>query len=375
MARDERHASLARALDAIKVQAESSLGAKDVRSVRRLFRFSRGAEIIGRVLIYLSFEPLLFSLGVLVLFLHKQLEAIELGHAILHGAYDKLDTTGKFHSKTWRWRNGIDAESWRNAHNVRHHHYTNVAARDPDIHFGGIRLTDQTPHNGFGHRCQIFMTLFVLFPNFSMLTNLHVTGCIDFWFGNGRPEEFDFLHDRSESTRREVRKRVLRTFVPYYAYEYLLWPILAGTMWWKVLLGNWISEVLKELYSAATVFCGHVGEETTTYPAGTRASSRGHWYEMEIEASNNFRVPWLLSILCGGLDFHIEHHLFPQLPPSHLRRIAPQVRAACEEHGVTYRVTSWPTAFGRSIDRLLVLSHETDGRLATNLRHALNAMD
>ena len=46
--------------------------------------------------------------------------------------------------------------------------------------------------------------------------------------------------------------------------------------------------------------------------------------------------PTCLSILCGGLDKQIEHHVFPRLPPNRLREIAPRVRAICERHGVRY---------------------------------------
>ncbi|WXB19332.1 fatty acid desaturase [Pendulispora albinea] len=62
---------------------------------------------------------------------------------------------------------------------------------------------------------------------------------------------------------------------------------------------------------------------------------------MQIEASNDFEVSVPLSILCGGLDKQIEHHLFPTLPPPRLREIAPEVRAICERHGVRYKTDTW----------------------------------
>jgi NADPH-dependent stearoyl-CoA 9-desaturase len=48
-----------------------------------------------------------------------------------------------------------------------------------------------------------------------------------------------------------------------------------------------------------------------------------------------------ISILCGGLERQIEHHLFPSLPPRRLREIAPEVQAICEKHGVAYKTASW----------------------------------
>ena len=103
------------------------------------------------------------------------------------------------------------------------------------------------------------------------------------------------------------------------------------------------------MYSAATIFCGHVGDDVKSYPAGTKAHGRGQWYAMQVEAANDFEVSWPVSVLCGGLDRQIEHHLFPTLPPQRLREIAPEVRAVCEKYGVEYKTDTW----GRTLKKAL----------------------
>jgi len=52
-----------------------------------------------------------FTVGVLALWLHKQLQATEIGHTALHGAYDKLEGGDAFRSRTFRWDVPIDEES------------------------------------------------------------------------------------------------------------------------------------------------------------------------------------------------------------------------------------------------------------------------
>ena len=104
--------------------------------------------------------------------------------------------------------------------------------------------------------------------------------------------------------------------MPYYLYNFVLFPVLAGPLFWKVLLGNVLAEVMRDVYSACTIFCGHVGHDVKSYPPGTRAHGRGQWYAMQVEATNNFEVSRPVSVLCGGLDRQIEHHLFPALPPA-----------------------------------------------------------
>ncbi|MGZ3426165.1 MAG: fatty acid desaturase family protein, partial [Polyangia bacterium] len=286
-------------LDQIRARAEARVGASDVRYVKRLERFSRSMELVGRVLLHFSFEPITFIVGVLALWLHKQLQATEIGHSALHGAWDGLDGAGRYQSARYRWDVPIDEESWRRGHNIRHHQYTNVAGRDPDIHFGPVRLTAQTPWSPKQRR-QLPFALLIAFPNFAFAMSLHFSGLLDVYAGNGRPEEFDFIESRSRAAVVDAHKRALRKWIPYYLKNYVLFPLLAGPGFLKVLLGNMLAETLRDLYSAATIYCGHVGPETASYPEGTRARGRGAFYAMQVEATNNFEVSRPISILCGG---------------------------------------------------------------------------
>jgi linoleoyl-CoA desaturase len=344
----ERYRLFGEEVDAVKAAVQARVGDEDVTYVRRLNRFSRAMEVVGRGLIFFSPEPVSFLLGVGALFVHKQLQATEIGHTALHGCYDKLPGAETFSSKAFRWDIPIDEEAWRYAHNVKHHGNTNIAGKDPDIAFGHVRLTEQTPWNR-RHSTQLLVALTVIFPNFTFFIGAHAAGLNDVFIDNGLPEKFDILPDRSKESVRGAWKKGLRKYVPYYLYNYVLWPALAGPMFWKVLLGNWLAETARNVYSAATIFCGHVGEDVASYPAGTRAHGRGEWYAMQIEAANDFAVSWPVSVLCGGLDMQIEHHLFPQLAPQRLREVAPAVEALCEKYGVEYRKDTW----GRTLKKAL----------------------
>jgi fatty acid desaturase len=352
---DERYRRFGEELDALKQRVMGRVGAEDVAHVRRLNRFSRGMEIAGRLLILLSPEPITFLLGVGALWVHKQLQSTEIGHTALHGAYDRLPGGEAFASKRWRWDTPIDEESWRLAHNVRHHGNTNVAAKDPDIDFGPVRLTKQTPHV-WGHRWQLPFALAVIFPLFALTINAHVTGLSEVLAPEDRP--LHFLADRSAASRRTAWKKALRKYVPYFLYNFLLFPVLAGPFFWKVLLGNVLAEVLRDVYSACTIFCGHVGPEVKSYPPGTRAHGRGQWYAMQVESTNDFEVSRPISVLCGGLDRQIEHHLFPALTPARLREIAPEVRAICARWGVDYKTDSWGRTLRKALSHIADLARE-----------------
>lgn len=362
--------AFATAIDDIRRRTQAAVGAEDLQYIRNVDRVSRVAELFGRTMIALAPGPLGFTVGVASLWVFKQLQATEIGHSALHGAYNRIPDAGRFHSHAHRWQIPIDEESWMRGHNGRHHGLTNVAGHDPDIHFGPVRLTEHTPHR-FIHYLQLPFTLLVLFPNFAALMNVHFTGVTDVWAGNGRADEFDFIEDRSWSTIRDAHWRLLRKYLRYYATQYLLWPAVFGVVaglvfgWWlapivvlRSIAGNFIADTLRDIYSAATIYCGHVGEHTSAWPEGTMPANKGERYAMQTEATNNFEVPWIVSLFCGALDLQIEHHLFPTLPPNRLREVAPQVRAACAEHGVQYRSASWPRTLGRALAQVARLSRK-----------------
>jgi fatty acid desaturase len=57
----------------------------------------------------------------------------------------------------------------------------------------------------------------------------------------------------------------------------------------------------------------------------------------------------LVDFLLGGLNYQIEHHLFPNMPRPNLRRAQPLIRAFCREHDIDY---SEATMFGSYAEAL-----------------------
>jgi fatty acid desaturase len=57
---------------------------------------------------------------------------------------------------------------------------------------------------------------------------------------------------------------------------------------------------------------------------------------LQIISNQNISTSWLDGWFHGGLDLHIEHHLFPRLPRHNLRKIQPYVQELCKKHGLTY---------------------------------------
>ena len=179
---------------------------------------------------------------------------------------------------------------------------------------------------------------------------LHASGMLDVYLGSKNAE-----HERTPAEIVQVRKTFLSKWARYYGHEYLFFPLLSGPFFPKVLLGNMISEVARDVYAAAVIYCGHVGADD--FPAGTEPMNRAEWYAMQVESGRDVLVPEAISILCGALDLQIEHHLFPRLPPNRLREIAPRVREICAAHGINHRTDSWPGALRSVLTELRRLSN------------------
>lgn len=85
------------------------------------------------------------------------------------------------------------------------------------------------------------------------------------------------------------------------------------------------------------------------YPAEAAVIGReADWQQdrvfLQTATTINFRTGFYGRLLCSGLEYQIEHHLFPGYSHVYYRQMSPLVRAFCEQHGYPYRVLSWPEA-------------------------------
>ena len=353
---EERRASLCARLDAIHAQARASLGEEDVRHIHRIDRLSRRLGIAGRVLIHVSLDPVSFGAGVVALAASRQLQMFEIGHTVLHGVYDRFASTAKFHSTRFRWPAEVDEASWSRVHNFLHHGHTNIVGRDSDLQVGFARWSPLVPHRPH-HRLQLTYSISYLLYWWTGMS-LHTAGVLDI-YARSRADCV-IVSDKSLRTIWRAHRVALRRIVRHKTINYVLYPALAGPLFWKVAAGNWLADGLRDIYSAMTQYSNHIGHDVVHYPRHRRAKSRGEWYEMQIEATNNFDVPRWVSVLCGAVDRHIEHHLSPRLPPNRLREISPAVRAVCTEHGVRYRSASWPETLANSWRMLARLARRNE---------------
>lgn len=66
----------------------------------------------------------------------------------------------------------------------------------------------------------------------------------------------------------------------------------------------------------------------------------------QVLMSRNIRGNRFVDVLMGGLNYQIEHHLFPSMPRPHLRRAAPIIERYCGSHDVRYTQTTLWQSYG-----------------------------
>jgi fatty acid desaturase len=82
------------------------------------------------------------------------------------------------------------------------------------------------------------------------------------------------------------------------------------------------------------------------------ADDRTDFLRRQVLTSRNVRGGWLTDVALGGLNYQIEHHLFPSMPRANLRHAQPLVRAFCEEHGLPYCETGLADSYAQALRHL-----------------------
>ena len=105
-----------------------------------------------------------------------------------------------------------------------------------------------------------------------------------------------------------------------------------------------VHQALFGVYLGLTFAPNHKG---MPHPDGTE-----DYLRKQVLTSRNVRGGRLVDAALGGLNYQIEHHLFPAMPTPNLRTAQPVVRAYCAEIGVPYEMTSLSDSYAQALRHL-----------------------
>ena len=79
---------------------------------------------------------------------------------------------------------------------------------------------------------------------------------------------------------------------------------------------------------------------------------RTDFLRRHVLTARNVRGGRLVDFALGGLNYQIEHHLFPSMPRPNLRQAQPLVRSFCQQHDVSYYETTLLRSYGQALHHL-----------------------
>ncbi len=136
---------------------------------------------------------------------------------------------------------------------------------------------------------------------------------------------------RSTTIRRYRRTELVLLALHVLAYLAAVLFVLSPV---KALVFVAIHQAVWGLYMGCSFAPNHKGMPTIT---------PGHemdFLRRQVLTTRNVRGGWLTDFALGGLNYQVEHHLFPNMPRASLRRAQPIIRAYCERMQVSYTETS-----------------------------------
>jgi fatty acid desaturase len=264
------------------------------------------------VLIGNSWRQLLVALALAVVFLHTGYLAHDAGHQQISKSRKQIRRLGLFHMNLLM---GVCFGWWENHHN-QHHSNPNNLDRDPDtmrrqviFHVDELAVKGTSRFRRFIIRFQSVM-FFVLLGQEAY--RMHAAGF------------------RTARAGKLKSPRVELGLVAVHAVAYLAVVFLVMSVP-KAIVFILLNQVLLGIYLGAVFAPNHKGM------AVHRDDVAVDWLHRQVLTSRNLRSTRLTDFIYGGLNYQIEHHLFPAMPRVNLRRARPIVMRYCEAHGIPYR--------------------------------------
>jgi len=248
-------------------------------------------------------------------------------HDALHGAYSNYRAVNYLLGLSFDLV-GANSYIWKITHNIIHHTYTNVEGVDEDIDFSPfLRVSPGVPVLR-RHRYQHFYAF--LAYGFATL----------FWVF---VKDYKYFLRRDLGPYRNRRNPPGEVAVLIIAKLFTLgWTIVVPLLvlrihWWQFLIGYLVMNMTAGIILGVIFQLAHV-VEGTGYPEPDAKGDMEHtWLVHQMLTTSNFAPRnRLLSWYVGGLNYQIEHHLFPRVCSVHYPVISRFVREAAAAHGIPY---------------------------------------
>jgi len=249
-------------------------------------------------------------------------------HDAAHGSFSRKGWLNKLFSYMMYFL-GANTFNWKIQHNILHHTYTNIEGFDEDIEpKASLRFSKNTPLkkiHRFQHIYAFFlyclMTVSRLVNDFGQLIKYNKAG----------------ITKQQGSTPKKEMVTLVLTKAAYFGVFIGLPLIFSSFSWWLILIGFLVMHAVAGIFMSTVFQMAHLVEEAEQPLPDEKGIINNEWAIHELETTANFaKKSRLFAWLIGGLNYQIEHHLFPNICHIHYKAISPIVESTAKSFGLRY---------------------------------------
>ncbi len=250
-------------------------------------------------------------------------------HDANHGAYSDNKYVNIAVGHSLNLCGGL-VHNWKLQHNILHHTYTNISGMDEDI---ADRLVLKfSPHTKvkWFHKFQpVYAFMFYGLMTFYWIIFKDYIQYAQFTRNGVNP-----------NSRRENASLLTRLILLKGTYMFVMLAVptlFFGIPFWQIFLGFFLMHYTAGIILSLVFQLAHTVEETSHPLPNENGIIENDWAIHQLNTTVNFsRNNKVLSWYVGGLNFQVEHHLFPRICHVHYPEIAPIVKQTAEEFGIPY---------------------------------------
>ena len=222
---------------------------------------------------------------------------------------------------------GLGAMYWHNKHDRLHHGHPNVEGLDPDIKPFPF-VSSIGDHEKSTPALRWFQRNFQKHLFWPMSTLMS--------FGMRRSSILYLVHHDKKWSKPWLLD------VGSMVVHYVAWLVIPTLIWGPIAIAVYASIWgLVGVFLALVFSPAHIGLPVM--------QGQNHDWLHQLETTRNLELPRVISFFFIGLDYQVEHHLFPKIAHANLPRAAAITKAWCEKHGVVYQTEPYLHALGDAV--------------------------
>lgn len=251
-------------------------------------------------------------------------------HDANHGSFSRKKWVNKFMGFSINFLGG-NVNNWKAQHNIMHHTYTNIEGYDEDIQPAALLRFSPHAEKKKVHKYQFLYAWFL----YGLMT-------LSWTFVKDYMDAFRYdrrgLYKQLKTNFSKEFALIVATRAFYFIYMVVVPLVLTDFAWYQIIVGFFTVHFTAGLILALIFQLAHVMEDSN-YPLPDEQHIVGdQWAVHQLHTTLNFaHKNRLLSWFVGGLNYQIEHHLFPNISHVHYRRLAPIVERTAKEFNMPYK--------------------------------------